>query len=399
MDTLFNKINVFLDKYKLIIFFVLFFPSFYYAVTPIAIRFVNILDIVQYRLRFALFLISIIIFIIKKKKPSLLLITILLDRIWLLGVTYFYNNVAILDTFHHSMNVLTISFLIDAYRDDLKSVVKSVMPYFEILMYINLIIIFLFNSTKGYPQNNHYLLGYYNTMMVYAFPAIAVAIIYMYEYKKYIRASLLVIVSILTIIFAKGSTPLGALIAGIFVFCLQLLLSKTKAKKFKGTLSILFILVIVFNIYILTFFEPGQINILDLFITKVLNRSTTFTNRICIWEKAIQMITEKPLFGYGNSTRIITDTGFIAEHAHNQFLQILIRSGFIGAIISSISHFVLIKKVDSAKNSIIKYAFIGLLFGIFLSYTTEAYLYEHRFYLVFFLSYYLDKIDTSNKRK
>jgi O-antigen ligase len=63
---------------------------------------------------------------------------------------------------------------------------------------------------------------------------------------------------------------------------------------------------------------------------------TTGTGRTAIWDVAIQLIQERPWFGWGYAaTNSIlpaknADVGFIATHAHNAFLQITLSVGLVG---------------------------------------------------------------------
>ena len=129
---------------------------------------------------------------------------------------------------------------------------------------------------------------------------------------------------------------------------------------------------------------------IDVFIEKFLGRSTSFTGRTPIWEKAIEMFFEKPVIGYGFRPSVTRADGFVAMHAHNMILQRLTATGLIGLILFVIFHIILVLKVDKMENTIARIIMIGGVFGINITYLMDAYKKFFRFYLVFFLAYHID---------
>ncbi|MGI9350916.1 MAG: O-antigen ligase family protein [Rhizobiaceae bacterium] len=83
---------------------------------------------------------------------------------------------------------------------------------------------------------------------------------------------------------------------------------------------------------------------------------TTGTGRSYIWAVVIELITQRPLFGWGyGSTLFILpeyagDIRHIAPHAHNMILQILVTSGLIGLVIFVIAFFIRLFDAYQARN-------------------------------------------------
>lgn len=63
------------------------------------------------------------------------------------------------------------------------------------------------------------------------------------------------------------------------------------------------------------------------------------TGRTAIWTVVIEMIRQRPFFGwgYGSTTKLIPEAsaqiGFIADHAHNAFLQVAVSVGLVGLLL------------------------------------------------------------------
>lgn len=375
---------------KWIIVALLFFPFIYKVWLPSGSS-IYFLDYIRDKWKLFSLLILIIMFIKRKKKPSKLLLTTLLLEIWTLIITVINNPNGIKETIVYISAVLSISLLIEIYMDDIRSLLNGLMINFEVFLYLNFITIILYHSTQGY-NGAHYLLGYYNTMMIYAYPAIALAIVYMYINKKYIRSSLLIVISILTILLAGGSTPLGSLLATIFAIAIGLLIYK-KNIKINHYGLLLFVIAFLFCIFILFIFEGGKFKLLDFVIEEVLHRNTTFTNRLPIWKKAEEMFISNPL-GYGRETLIEAAPGWFLVHAHNTYLTVLVFTGVIGFILFMAFNILVLLNIDKQNESVIKYLFIGLLFGIFISYVTEAYQKDYFFLIIYYLAFYLNTLTT-----
>jgi O-antigen ligase len=383
----FKSVKDYFINNEWILVFLLFFPFVYKIVLPSGIL-MWFFETYKQEIKLICFLIILFKFIHKRVKPSILMWCLIVFDLWLIFATYSNNGIYQLKTVSiYVISSLVMAMLVEIYKDNPIVLIKGLLLNFEIFLYLNFVTVLLYNSTKGYLGSN-YLLGYYNTLMVFTYPAICVAAIYMSLSKKYVRSLILIIVSILTIILAKGSTPLGSLICSIGVFVVLYLLKNTKVNIPFWLISLLLLL---FNIFIVFIFEGGKYKLIDFIIEKVLNRNTTFTGRLTIWESALDIIKNNLLIGCGYKTSIpyIIGSDITVVHAHNTLLTTAVNSGIIGLILFFILHCVLIYRVDKTSNSIYKFIMIGLLAGIFLSYTTDSYTKDYLFLVIFFLTYHL----------
>ncbi len=366
----------------------LFLPFVYKILFPDGTK-IWLIESIKQEVKVLCFLIILFLFLFKRKKPSKLLWCLFIFELWLIITTLINNGIYQLKgVLIYAMSSIAIAMLIELYKDDIGPLIKGLMLDYEFFLYLNFITVVLYNSTKGY-SGSCYMLGYYNTMLLFTYPAICIAAIYMKLSKKYIRASILILISMLTIILSRGSTPLGSLICSVGVFVILYLLRNTKINIPFWLISLLLLL---FNIFIVFVFEGGKYELIDFIIEKVLNRNTTFSGRLTIWESALNMIKNRWLIGYGHSTAVpdVIGSSTTVIHAHNTLLTIAVNSGVIGLILFFILHYVLIKKIDKTNNSIVKFVAISLLAGIFLSYTTDSYPKDFYFLVNFFLAYHMD---------
>lgn len=94
-------------------------------------------------------------------------------------------------------------------------------------------------------------------------------------------------------------------------------------RKFINIRTVLFVIICIFVLIVLLRLQ----NIFGFIIEDLLKKDLTLTNRIGIWDRAIEMIKQKPLLGYGCGTlsAIIGD-----RNAHDFYLQIILQAGILG---------------------------------------------------------------------
>lgn len=111
-------------------------------------------------------------------------------------------------------------------------------------------------------------------------------------------------------------------IIGCVVVPLVLFLG-VRFKKFVNIKTILLAVVAIFVMIVLLRLQ----NYFAFIIEGIFGKDLTLTNRIGIWDSAIEMIKKKPLFGYGCGTlaTIIGD-----RNAHDLYLQIMLQAGLLG---------------------------------------------------------------------
>src|SRR5699024_11826901 len=89
-------------------------------------------------------------------------------------------------------------------------------------------------------------------------------------------------------------------------------------------------------VFLITFIFPNLSesnlgNKVDFYIQNITGKSL-FTGREYIWLNTINLVSEKPYFGYGMSARL-PDLMMTKYDAHNTYLQITLETGYIGLIL------------------------------------------------------------------
>lgn len=138
--------------------------------------------------------------------------------------------------------------------------------------------------------------------------------------------------NILALIFTRSASGYLAIFAEAVILGMYFLSEARLSKRLKAGIGIGIALVIL----ILIILERN--NLYDLFWTKETNQI-----RLATWEGTLNLIKSKPLWGYGLETfpysflkfrplklNYTTEWNFLFNKPHNEFLEILSESGFIG---------------------------------------------------------------------
>ena len=323
-------------------------------------------------------------FFIKKKKSSVLLIVFFVFQLWM---TVEQLRCSWLNWTHYC-NILRsclIALIIETYlKDDPVSLIKGSIFNFECAIYPCLISICI-NLAKGTPKADNFI-GYYNNVIVFLLPAICIASIYIRLVKKTVRAYLLISVSILVAFLSTAATPRGSMIGFTGAVIIEsVLFYVVKIKK----LSVWpwYILALSFGVFLVFFYREGLFPLLEEFVVKVLHRSTNFTGRIDVWDKFIEVIMERPIFGYGDSPYFYIN-GLYIPHAHNYYLNTVVEFGLIGLVIYLIFSFIMLNGTEKKKDDFLKIIFIGLIFAVELSYITDFITRSYLYYFIFFIGFH-----------
>ena len=327
----------------------------------------------------------------KKRKPSKLFMWAALCEFSLLvstlinypfTETWTYNKM-----FYDILSILFMGLLTEAFLDDSKALISGLMLNYEIAIYPCYI-----NALRGTPGLDYYHRGLLDTLVLWFLPAIFIALLRMVTQKKYVRSAVLIIVTILFELKVWCATTIAAFMGAVAVMIGSYLLYKWKDIRVSATL--LFVIVVLTNVFILFIYSGGRFALIDFFIEKILKKSTDFTQRNIIWKEAMRMIMEKPILGHGSRPVVYATTSYstVYIHAHNQFLQKLNEGGIVRLILFLMFHVELLRKLDKEHNSIIRILCLSFLFGIWMTYIPEAYKDTYLFYIVFFISYHFSEL-------
>lgn len=322
-------------------------------------------------------------FFIKKKKPSVLLIVFLIFQLWM---TIEQLRCSWLN-WEHYCNILRaclVVLIIETYlEDDLSNLIKGSIFNFECAIYPCLISICI-NILKGTPRADNFI-GYYNNVIVFLLPAICIASLYICVIKKSIRAYTLIVVSVLVAFLSSAATPRGAMIGFLGALMVESFLFYVLKTK-KISVWPWYVLAMAFGVFLVFFYREGTTPLLEEFIVKVLHRSTDFTGRLDVWDKYLEVIRERPIFGYGDSPYFYINNLYI-PHAHNYYLNIVVEFGLIGLIIYLVFSAIMLCGIEKRKDDFIKIIFIALIFAVQLSYITDFITRSYLYYFIFFLGY------------
>lgn len=385
---LYNRIE---EKYLWLLILCLFVPFVYSFNTPSgSIKILD--DFFDFARPAVMVIIVFVFFIIKKKKPSKLVLTIFIMEMWQLLVTLLTNHKWVVAVYDLSA-CIAVPLLIELYSDKPKTMLSVFMLCFEVSLYPNLFTLIFKTQVDG-RGIGWYLLGAHNILATMLLPAAAVAVVYFRYAKNKLRPALLIAVAIISCFICECSTAEVAMAAAILVFIVGYLLKD----KFEIPLWPLFAIAVFGCFFVIFAFADTDIPFLKDFITKVLNRDVTFTGRTYIWSYGVAMVKESPIIGHGFRTWVNISPEVLVGHAHNYLLDKAVVGGIPMLLMVFVTHFELIRGTFKQKNSIYKIALLGLLFGIFLTYITESYFRFYRFLIVFALMYNLDTI-LGNKKE
>lgn len=164
---------------------------------------------------------------------------------------------------------------------------------------------------------------------------IALAVIVWYAYainKKEKKYFLLLIASIVSMLFTQKRGPLISLIIAVLLTTLIRMQGSTSKKVQRLMIGAV---ALFSGVYIASFLFPSLFSVFDRFSSN----DNTLSNRQYLWEYAIEMFNEKPLFGHGwgsyaGSVDLVIDTVDVSSiHAHNIYLQLLSEVGIVGVLL------------------------------------------------------------------
>lgn len=214
-----------------------------------------------------------------------------------------------------------------AMNYDGKKLIKNLYYSLLALTFINFVTIIAYPSglymDKDFNYKNNWFFKYDNIHMFYYIPTMMLALIVNKKEFSLINIFTYIIIGYSVFYcFSANSVVCFVLFIALYIWC------KKKKKEFS--------IYKFFNIYIIAFFGIVIFRLQNIFrwlIVDVLKKDLTFTNRTIIWDKIIALIKNKPILGYGSEPASVINhkLGSIHwTHAHNTFLDIVYKSGFVG---------------------------------------------------------------------
>ena len=258
----------------------------------------------------------------------------------------------------------------------------NILTYLYIL--INLTLIYIYPD--GIPSliverdRQYYLFGNVNTTTRYLLPGLMFSFLYdLLKYKKIRKRNwLLLVLSWITLIEVQAVTGM----LGLLFFTLFTIMKLGKNKAFIVYISTL-IGSILLTIFLVFFKLESNLlsNILALF-----DKDLTFSYRDILWINATDMINQSPLWGYGSFTKEEMELNIgNSFSAHNYYLDILLRGGFIALTILMTSLLYISKSILKSRGSRVVSLIIATSGSYFIMWVAEPFISTESFMLPIFL--------------
>ena len=268
-------------------------------------------------------------YLINNKISKLDIALVLYLAIWIFSV--FLNSGNYIEYAKEVVVILSFVFLIEETfkRGDGYHFILAFEHLIFLEMLINLICLIVF------PEGLWKTTSIYGDEAIYTFlglknqttPIFIVAelIIFIRLYFDKFKVSFL---SISYFVILIGNLLLIKSVTGI-IGCIIVPLILFLGVRYKKLINTKTILLMVVTVFVMIVFLRLQ-NVFSFIIEEVFDKDLTLTNRITIWDRAIEMIKKKPLFGYGCGT---LSTIVVDRNAHDFYLQIMLQTGLIGFLV------------------------------------------------------------------
>lgn len=319
----------------------------------------------------------IVLLIILKKGNFSKIIGYILFFLFTMFLSSIINSQSLSDIISFVLHVFVLCLIVDyGISNDTKLLLNSFEILLSILIYVNFLTVItypegMYINNLGFRYN--WLLGYKNSHISYIMPAIFISFINSYYTfgKLKLRNILLLIISVIsTTVVDNGTGILALSLISCFV-----LFSKIFEKR-KNILNVFSYSII--NIFLFFGIVIARVqNYFSTIIVDILHRDLTFTGRTYIWDKALVMIQESKIFGYGKTFQY-TNT---VVSSHNQILEILYKNGFVGLIGYLLVVFNSFRELWKYKGHKVVQFMSFLMFTYFIMMLTEAYSHEYIIYL------------------
>ena len=333
-------------------------------------------------------LLLIFIYVLKKIKPSKIIILLWLVLIGMIFST-FHGLGDIRSTLAAYLCYVGLSMWFDIYvRKNPKGCFDMIVLLLDIYVLINFASFVLFPNglyiSQSY-QNEPYVcwfFGYKNPQIRILLPYVALLFARDSIFRKKIKYTTYIKLFLIALITLKLKSSTG--IVSVFTFImLNLIFSNNKESKLKKfilkIMNIRNVYIFMLVLYILIVFFQFQNNF-SYIIVNVLHKDLDLTDRIFVWLNVIPVIKTHLLFGQGVLNATISRGYIGASHAHNYMLNTLYNGGLVSLVLLSIIWIIAgqksLKYVNSNGVRYLKFmAIIFLIMGITESLTVTVLLY------------------------
>lgn len=260
------------------------------------------------------------------------------------------------------------------------------------------ILISLRSHPSGYYQSGDpdamtgvWLLGHKNQLRNWIIPAIALShLLDVVRHKgTTVRTLIVTVIGILSAYYSDSATSFAVLLFFSALLLFSMLTNSKKPVLLDPVVGGVFSAVVFFVCVILR-----RVPLLGSVIENGLGRDASFTGRTSIWDDAMSWISNEP-FGTGfftvSHSRLMNDSGWVVNHAHDAYLDTTLKYGFAGLAIFIALVVMAIKSLAGTTNWQVRVALSACLVS-FLICGIFGELFNSGYFLVLYLCCYCDMI-------
>jgi len=287
-------------------------------------------------------------------------------------------------------------------KDDDELYITVAFYVLGFLVVVNALFILLSLQThpSGYFQSNDpdamagvWLLGHKNQLRNWIIPCISLSHLLDGVRGKdtTVRTLFVTLVGILSAYYSDSATTFAVLLVFSAVLLLSLMSNRGKSTLLDPVVGSVFTAVAFFACVFLR-----NVPFLGSVIENALGRDASFTGRTSIWDDAISWISEEPLgTGYftASHSRLMNNAGWIVNHAHDAYLDTMLKYGLLGSIIFIVLVVLAIKSLLSANDWRVRLSLSACLIS-FLFCGIFGELFNSGYFLVLYLCCYCGMIET-----
>lgn len=184
-------------------------------------------------------------------------------------------------------------------------------------------------STAGISGTNVYLFGMDNYSAFFIYPMLCIVLFYHSLHYGRLKAHswclMLAVAGIYMLTSSMTAAGAGLLLIGL---CL-VHSSWHKLPKVRGVRWV----IVVFMVLLVLICGFQVQNLLSSLLDSM-SKGVTLNSRTYIWDCALKLIRERPVFGHGSFTQEQIDSYILygTTHAHNLLLELLMRTGVVGTV-------------------------------------------------------------------
>lgn len=270
-----------------------------------------------------------------------------------------------------------------------RMVIKTTYIILMCLCFFNIISVLLnYNFAKDYTSQIFYLLGIRTSFTFYSIFLIYISMIYSYITRGSVfslKSFLGIFIAIIQLFLEWVATGITCTLIFFIVYSIFKKINKInisvgverEKKKDKKINAFIMTIIGLFLNYGIVVWRIQDV--FKNFIVNVLHKNVTLTDRVFIWDVALEKINKSLVWGYGNLFEQIEWYDRIM-FTHNQFLQVTIAGGIIGLICFIVLFIYTSINIDKSKDIIMKSLGIAMLFTVFIFMITEIAYYRYFFW-------------------